>query len=197
MQATLRDGAEIAIRPIASEDKRLLASAFERLSPESRYRRFFSPVSRLTEAQLAYFTEVDHRDHEALLALSPGGELVGVARYIRGAERPDAAEVAVTVADDWQGRGVAGELLRRLVVRARAEGIERFTATALSWNRDVIELFGRLGETRVKPPEAGITTLEIELPPTASGQGLRRALRAAATGELSFAAPEARRRDEG
>ena len=186
----LRDGSQICIRPIRPEDKQLLRAGFERLSPESRYRRFFAPVKRLTDGQLAYFTEVDHRNHEALLALTQTGEAVGVARFIRLAARPQTAEVAVTVVDDWHGRGVATELLNRLVDKANAAGIELFTASCLADNHDVIELLEHLGATRFAHPDAGVLELEIELPDqVAPGQALHRALRGAAAGELSFHGP--------
>src|SRR5437660_3402126 len=71
---TLRDGVSIFIRPIDAGDKAALVQGFEKLSPESRYRRFFSPLSRLSERDLAYLTEVDHHDHEALIAHSERGE---------------------------------------------------------------------------------------------------------------------------
>ena len=78
----LRDGAELDIRQVRPDDKRLIAEGIERLSPESRYRRFFRPLDRLSERDLAYLTEIDHTDHEALAAIDPeAGELVGVARY--------------------------------------------------------------------------------------------------------------------
>lgn len=185
----LRDGSEIRIRPIRPADRPLLSDAFERLSPESRYRRFLTPVKRLTAGQLAYFTEVDHSDHEALVALAPTGELIGVARYIRLAERPEAAEVAVAVVDDWQARGVATELLGRLVSRAREEGIGRFTATCLAENHDVIELLEQLGATSFDHPAAGLFGLEIELPERLAGHGLQHALRGAARGDLEFEPP--------
>ncbi|MGZ8476438.1 MAG: N-acetyltransferase family protein [Candidatus Limnocylindria bacterium] len=183
----LRDGSEILVRPMKSTDKGLLKAAFERLSPESRYRRFFSPVRHLTDAQLAYLTEVDHHDHEALVALSRGGDLVGVARFVRLADRPEAAEVAVTVADDWHGRGVATELLHRAVARARDLGVSRFTASCLADNSAVIEVLEQLRVTRFDHPEAGVIGLEIDLSePAAPGGALRHALRGAATGELTM-----------
>src|SRR5207342_1997238 len=100
-----------------------------RLSPESRRLRFLRRKDELTPAELRYFTDVDHHDHEALGALDhTGGRGVGVARYVRDAGDPQAAEIAVTVADDWQGRGLGTELLAQLTRRARCEGIGRFTA---------------------------------------------------------------------
>ena len=186
----LRDGSEILVRQIQAEDKELLRAGLGHLSPESRYLRFFAPIKRLTESQLAYFTEVDHHDHEALLALEGGGDAVGVARYIRLAGRPDTAEVAVAVVDQWHGRGVATELLRRLVERAAAEGIERFTATCLAENHDIVEVLSALGVTHFDPPDAGVLGLEVELPAELErGHAQQRALKGAAAGELAFRHP--------
>src|SRR5215218_4614883 len=124
---TLRDGSRIALRPIEPPDRELIAGGFEPVSPESRYRRFFGPKPVLSERDLDYLTRVDHHDHEALVASDAGtGRGIGVARYVRVA--PEVAEPAVVVADDWQGRGVAGLLLDRLAERAREEGIQRFHA---------------------------------------------------------------------
>jgi RimJ/RimL family protein N-acetyltransferase len=179
----LRSGDRIAIRPIAPDDKERLAEWFSHLSDEARYQRFLGAMRRLTNSQLRYFTEVDHRDHEALVALGPGEDVVvGVARYVRDQERPNHAEVAVAVVDDWQNRGVATELLRRLSARARAEGIEMFTATCLSTNRRVLEVLRELGEAHTSGlPSAGTVDVEIRLPPDAEPSSLlRRALRAAA-----------------
>jgi RimJ/RimL family protein N-acetyltransferase len=116
----LPDGSEISIRPIRRTDRGQLGEGFERLSPESRYRRFLVPMPRLSPRLVRYLTEVDHHDHEALVALGADtGEPIGVARYVRSDDAADAAEVAVAVVDDWHQRGVATELLRRLVFRPR------------------------------------------------------------------------------
>ena len=159
----LRDGSSILIRPIMPEDREQLRSGFERLSERSRYMRFQAPVASLSEEQLTYLTVVDHHDHEALVALDEDtGDGVGVARFVR--VNGDVAECAVTVADDWQGRGVATELLDRLVDRAREEGIERFTALVLAQNAEALRLLEGLGDT-VQRSSGPQVELEIELPP--------------------------------
>lgn len=184
----LRDGSVAVVRSIDPSDKQLLVRGFERLSPESRYRRFLSPLKHLSSAELAYLTEVDHVDHEALIAVSSeNGELVGVARYVRLPDRPETAEVAVTTVDAWQGRGLATELLRRLAERAGSAGIERFTATCLAQNRDVIDLLQRAGASTVARSDPGLVEVEVELPPSEdSAHPARRVLRHAATGEVNF-----------
>jgi nucleotide-binding universal stress UspA family protein len=145
----LRDGSRVQIRPIGPGDRDKLAAAFERMSPESRYLRFFGPVPRLTEAQLRYLTDIDHHDHEALAAIDPEtGDGIGVARFVRTDE--GVAEPAIAVIDDWQGRGVGGALLDELADRAREEGITTFAAPVLAHNDAAIATLRRLGETRVQ-----------------------------------------------
>jgi GNAT superfamily N-acetyltransferase len=111
-QVVLRDGSAVLIRPVRGTDAALLADGFARLSERSRRFRFLGRKTTLTEADLRYFTNVDHHDHEALGALDHvRGGGVGIARYVRDRENPAAAEIAVTVVDDWQGRGLGTELL--------------------------------------------------------------------------------------
>ena len=184
---TLRDGSRVLIRPIAPGDKPKLALGLERLSEESRYRRFLTPVDHLSDSVLRYLTEVDHHDHEALVAESAAGrDPVGVARYVRLADDPAAAEVAVAVVDDWQNRGVATELMQRLAARAAEEGVSRFTATCLAENREVLELIEDLGGTRLAVPEDGLVELVLPVAATTAAEPLRAALRHAASGALAF-----------
>jgi RimJ/RimL family protein N-acetyltransferase len=134
-RAVLRDGSTVLIRPVRSTDAPLLADGFARLSARSRQLRFLGPKTALSPAELRYLTNVDHHDHEALGALNPAdGRGVGIARYVRDADDPRAAEIGITIVDDWHGRGLGRELLARLSDRAREEGICRFTATVSSDN---------------------------------------------------------------
>jgi GNAT superfamily N-acetyltransferase len=133
----------------------------------------------LSEAQVRYFTQVDHHDHEALAALDPvTGRGVGVARFIRLADRPEVAEAAVTVADDWQGRGLGTLLLEALGERAREEGIATFTAVLLATNREMLEVLENMADVRVVDRRPGTVEVEVDLPPVGIGPHLRELLRA-------------------
>ena len=179
---TLRDGACVTIRQIRSEDADLLRAGFERLSEYSRYRRFLSATPRLRDPLVRYLTQVNHKDHEALIALAADGAVVGVARYVRWPDNREAAEVAVTVADDWQGRGLGTALLALLVDRARAEGIDRFTALMLASNREMLKLLEDLGPVRTLNRSAGTAEVELALPRHGVGTHLSELLRGSASG---------------
>lgn len=169
----MRDGAVITIRPIVPDDREELRDAFERLSPESRYRRFFGPMAELSDRELDYLTQVDHHDHEALVAQDPDGTGIAVARYVRTAAA--VAEPAVVVADDWQGRGVGLAVLQALVRRACEEGIERFEAPVLATNTEAIRVLERLGQTTVRRAGREVQLI-IALPAGDTGPGQWRAL---------------------
>ncbi len=178
--AILSDGREALLRPLDPSDRERIIAAFDRLSEESRYRRFFAPLHELSDRSLEYLTDIDHSDHEAIVALNPASdELVGVARYVRLQPGSDRAEAAVVVADDWQHRGLGRALLERLVVRARAQGISRFTALVHADNRRALELLAEIGPTS-RSLEGGLVELDIELPEERLGVALAAALRAAA-----------------
>lgn len=178
------DARSLEIRPVSPGDKQALLDGFERLSEQSRYRRFLSPHGRLTPAELRYFTAVDHHDHEALVALDPeSGEGVGVARFVRSTEDPTVAEVAIAVVDDWQRRGVGTRLAGELARRAREEGISAFTGLVLADNDLMLNLIRELGRVHAVHQEHGTVELTVDLPETGVGH-LRRTLRAIAGGEL-------------
>ena len=139
------------VRPIRSDDADALQEAFERLSLQSRYQRFHSGVPRLSDAMLRVLVTVDHVDREALVALTAeaGGEIVGVVRYARDPTEPAAAELAVTVADAWQGLGLGAVLLRELTTRAAEHGVEHFTVDMLADNVPILALVRTVGGIRV------------------------------------------------
>jgi GNAT superfamily N-acetyltransferase len=174
----------LEIRPIAPDDKAAMIDAFERLGPESRYRRFLAPHGRLTESELRYFTEVDHHDHEAVVAIEPTtGAGVGVARYIRSRENPTVAEIAVAVVDEWQYHGVGGRLLAALAQRARESGITSFSAVMLADNAVMRSLLADIGRVHVMHTERGLVEVVVDLPERGV-ERLRRLLAAVARGEL-------------
>ena len=152
----------LAIRPIGPGDRDALIAAFERLSEESRYRRFLSPKPRLTLREATQLTDVDHVTHEALVAVEHGDRLVGVARYAVWHGRPGVAELAVTIADEWQGRGLGTLLAQRAVESAKANGMTVLTGSTLWENDAARRLLGRLG-FRPTGSEGGVVNFKLEL----------------------------------
>ena len=183
----LCDGSRVCIRRLRKSDSELLLRGFRRLSPESRYRRFLAPTPRLSEGTVRYLVEIDHRNHEALIAVDGhSGEGVGVGRYVRNPARPSAAEVAVTVVDDWQGRGLGTLLLEAITMRAREEGIDTFTALMLVDNRQMMDLLQRLGAVRVVDRAAGAVEVEVHLPAIGVSPELRKLVRLAAASHMAI-----------
>ena len=183
----LRDGREIVVRPIRPDDRAELAAGMQRLSPESRYRRFLSPTPKLSERTVRYLVEIDHRNHEALIAVDEEcSEGVGVARCVRDPARSNAAEVAVTVVDDWQGRGLGTLLLEAITMRARDEGVDTFTALMLVENSEMMDLLQRLGAVRVVDRAAGTVEVEVHLPAIGVSPELRKLIRLAAASDIAI-----------
>jgi GNAT superfamily N-acetyltransferase len=142
-----------------------LVGLFERMSWESRLRRFLTPKTRLTDRELSFFTQIDHVSHEALAAIDEDdGAIIGVARYVRSADRPGIADVAVEVADDHQSIGVGTALVSRLAERGRANGIDYLSATTRWENRAARALAGRIG-LRAGWSRGGEIVLEMALRP--------------------------------
>jgi GNAT superfamily N-acetyltransferase len=126
----------LEVRPIRPDDDLRLRRTSERLSPQTIYRRFFSPLHALPPDLLHRFTNVDHDDREALVALD-GDEIIAVVRWDRNADHPDEAEVAMLVEDAWQHRGIGRALTQMLVEEAVRHHICTLIATVLSDNTPV------------------------------------------------------------
>jgi RimJ/RimL family protein N-acetyltransferase len=163
-RATLPGGRAVLIAPLHVDDRGRFLGAVEKISPESAYMRFMSPVERFSESQLRYLLEVDHRDHEALMAVDEeSGEAIGVARFVRLPEAPDTAEAAVIVVDEWQGRGVGKALSRALAARARELGIARFEALLLVENEAMMALLESLGPVETVSREGAAIAVQVTL----------------------------------
>jgi RimJ/RimL family protein N-acetyltransferase len=187
-ELALRDGTRILVRPILPEDKQALREGFERLSARSRYRRFLTSLEHLSDRQLRDLTEVDYVDHMAWVAVDasrPERPGIGVARYVRLPEERTAAEAAVTVLDEYQGRGIGTILLRLLAGSARAHGIRCFRGYVLAENAPMMEVLQGLGarvaqEGTLLRVEVPIPATADELPDTPTG----RVFKSVARGEL-------------
>lgn len=189
VKVELRDGSAALIRPIEPGDWNTLRTAFEHLSEHSRYQRFLTPMPRLSNAMVDYLTEVDHHGHEALIALdAASGDGVGVARYVRE-PGTECAEAAVTVADEWQGRGLGTVLLEMLGDRGRKEGVTRFTALLLAENREMLDLLESLGPVRVVDTHTGTLEVAADLPEKGVGPELKQGLRMAARESVRLVHP--------
>ncbi len=138
----LPDGANLGVRPIDVTDAYRLRRMFDRLSPTSVYHRFFSPIRAPRTDTLRHLAGVDHCRRDAIVA-EVDGEIVGVAQY-EGRPDADDAEVAVTVEDAWQGRGLGTVLIERLARLARRRGLVAFRATVMGENQGAVRFLRRL-----------------------------------------------------
>jgi RimJ/RimL family protein N-acetyltransferase len=135
------------------------------LSPRSARLRFLAPKNHLTLAELRYLTEVDHVDHYALVAVLADDPttMAGVGRWVRDAEQPDGAEVAIVVGDCHQGLGLGTALGLALADGARALGIARFTAVMLPENTAAQRLFARISGRLTTRFDGGTYSLVADL----------------------------------
>jgi acetyltransferase len=154
-EVRLRDGSLALTWALLPGDRQQLARAYDRLSPESKYHRFLTGVPHLTESMLDRLVDgVDGVNHVArvlfLLDENGVGRPAGVGRLIRYPDDPSAADVAVTVAEEFRRRGVASALLSELVTE-RPEGVERIRTAVAADNPAALAMLQRLGGTTVTP----------------------------------------------
>jgi RimJ/RimL family protein N-acetyltransferase len=162
----LRDGTRVLLRQIRPADRDRLAEGLRRLSPASRLLRFHVDRDELTDGELDYLSQVDHLDHEAIVALDldhPEMPGLGLARYIRDPYERHVAEAAVTVADDYQRRGVGTLLLGALAALARTHGVQVFRSYVLEQNQPMLRLLDQLGAFR-ELEAVGLWRVDLALP---------------------------------
>jgi GNAT superfamily N-acetyltransferase len=161
---TLRDGTRIRVRALVPTDRALIADAFERLSPRSRFLRFFSPQPRLSRRMLDALMAVDHDGHVALIALHEATG-VGVVRYVRDRENPARADLAITVVDAFQGRGLGRALMAEMIEVAAQRGIRELTLDIHPDNHVMTALVRSLGVSLAYRDGAMTGVLEVRAAP--------------------------------
>jgi len=166
LDAVLRDGGGVRIRPIKPSDSDLIIRFFETLGPESKYFRFFRLKETLEPKEVEYFTTVDYHDRMALIALHDG-EMIGIASYDKESGEHNDAEVAFAVADEHQGRGLGTKLLQLLTNHARGTGIDAFRAYVLPENRQMMRLFRNSGYELTRTIDEGVFSVDF---PTAESE---------------------------
>jgi len=187
---TTADGTRVRMRLLRPADRDRLVAGFAKLSPESRYRRFFTAMPRLPEATLQRLLDTDGWNHVAIgLETADGGppEGVAVARFIRLPDAPDTAEAAIAVVDHMQRRGLGKLLLAALADAARERGIRRFRAEVMRDNDAIAHLLHDL-DREIQPAsvDGGLAVYELALEPRSPDAsvagGLLQMLRLAARG---------------
>jgi GNAT superfamily N-acetyltransferase len=161
----LADGTTLVVRPLGVDDQALLIEGFEHLSPQSRYQRFFSPLHHLGSDLLVKLTDLDYQNRFAWIAFVREGDHevpAAVVRYFAQMDDPGAVELAITIVDDFQGKGL-GSLLVQLVARtAKANGFERLSGQVLAENAAMRALLRGLG-AEMGIGERGVVDFSLDL----------------------------------
>lgn len=179
-ELTLRSGTRVRLRMIGPDDKPRLVEGLRRLSPQSRYLRFFTDKARLTESELRYLTEIDGEDHFAIGASRVDdegreGEGLGIGRFVRLRGEPDVAEPALAVVDDVQGQGLGRMLLLRLIAAATERGVRAFRCDFLAVNNGMAELLREVSPDVRFRSDGPVVTAEFRLPTVPADAPIERA----------------------
>lgn len=169
-EVALRDGTPAWVFPLRRTDRAQLAEEFAKLSPDSRRRRFLSPVTHLSDQMLTRLVDdVDWIDHVALVLYVSGSgdhddrlEPIAIARMVRYPTVRDAADLAVTVKDSWQGRGAATALLP-VLMRNRPDGVTHIITEVAADNPASLAMLRRLGPCTVHDAGLGVHDVDVDL----------------------------------
>jgi protein lysine acetyltransferase len=157
----LRDGSQLMLRPVLPGDTERTVHGHIHFSSETLYRRFMS-ARQPTPALMHYLSEVDYVDH-FVWVVTDGTDPVADARFVRDDRDSTVAEIAFTVADDYQGRGIGTFLIGALSIAARLNGVERFSARMLSDNVPMRTIMDRYGAVWQRE-DVGVITTVIDVP---------------------------------
>ena len=159
----------IVMREATVEDVRYLDEAFEQLSAESRYYRFFSAMPIMPETVRAHLVDIDGVRHGAVIALDAladhdegvEGKPVGVARWVVDAS--GTPHLSITVIDEYHGLGVGTQLFRDLIELARERGITHLHADVLATNGPMKALMRRYGGHTIPNGDASVVAYDLPL----------------------------------
>jgi RimJ/RimL family protein N-acetyltransferase len=161
---TLRDGRPVEIRALRPDDRTDFLAAVDRIGEQSRRRRFFGPRRFFSEAEIAYFLNVDFVDHVALVAVAKEDErptIVGGGRYI--VLQPGKAEIGFTVVDQYQRQGIGAALLRHLAMIGREVGLRELIAEVLTDNTAMLKVFEKSGFLLEREYSPGVVSIALRL----------------------------------
>jgi RimJ/RimL family protein N-acetyltransferase len=160
---TLNDHRVVDVRPLERRDRKGLAQAISRLSAQTRYLRFANAKPHMSARELDFLVDVGRPEHRALLAVDPAtGQGVGVVRYVQLRAEPSVAEIAATVSDDWQGRGLGSAMVALLIEQARDDEFSALRASVLAANKRSIAMLLRSGFTP-RPGHGSLREYELVL----------------------------------
>jgi GNAT superfamily N-acetyltransferase len=168
-RAVLRDETPVCLRAIRPDDKVRMRIAFERLSPQTVYRRFFQHLTALGSGALRGATELDFHDHVGLaltVGEGTGERFIAVGEFVRVSPGADCAEMAFVVVDDYQHRGAATLLLQHLLHVARGLGVRELLALVLEDNHEMLEVFKNSKLPLRQTVESGVRHVLMSLEPT-------------------------------
>jgi RimJ/RimL family protein N-acetyltransferase len=158
----VRDGSELLLRPVLPGDSERTMQGHVRFSSETLYRRFMS--ARVpSPALMDYLAEVDYVDHFVWVMTDQDGNPMADARFVRDDHNPTIAEIAFTVADAYQGRGIGSFLIAALSVAAQVDGVERFSGRMLADNLAMRTIMDRYGASWQRD-DVGVVTTVIDVP---------------------------------
>jgi L-amino acid N-acyltransferase YncA len=158
-EITLRDGRTVQLRPLQAGDADELLQAFEHLSAHARYMRFMRAVAHLDPAELQRSIARLLERGLCVVATVPAADGIDIV----GGD-PHTCEFAVTVVDDWEGVGLGGRLLRRLIEGARQRGLRWMEGYVLASNQPMLQLAKALGfESRPDPEDYGVRLVRLDL----------------------------------
>lgn len=173
----MADGRRVTLRPVLPQDAEMEQALVRALSPLSRYQRFFTPIRELPPGWAQRLTQIDYRQHQALIAETFVGSdalAVGEARYVVDGTGSE-AEFAIVVADDWRHQGLARHMLCSLIRHAAEAGLKRLVGDVLATNRAMLSLAQSLGMRILRHPDEGaqLRRVQFDLEPLRGTAGPR------------------------